>query len=131
MANILIIDDMAGVRRAVATTLKRAGHTVTEAGDGESGLRLVAEQSFDLVVTDIVMPGMDGTEVIMSLASRPDRPMIIAMSGGGAHVTSEEALILAKQTADASLAKPFGGSELIDMIERVLSKRGQQACSIT
>ena len=123
MPNILVIDDMQGVRRAVTSALKRAGHTVTEAEDGTGGLTLASEHAFDLIITDIVMPGMDGTEVIMALTALPGRPPIIAMSGGGAHVTTEDALFLAKQEADGALTKPFRSSELIDLVDRLLGKR--------
>lgn len=128
MTNILVIDDMQGVRRAVVSVLKRAGHTVTETGDGISGLKLAAEQVFDLIITDIVMPGMDGTEVIMALTALPHRPPIIAMSGGGAHVTSEDALLLAKQEADGALSKPFKSNELIELVTRLLAKREPASC---
>jgi CheY-like chemotaxis protein len=123
MADILVIDDMAGVRRAIASSLKRAGHTVTEVSDGAVGLRLAGEHRFDLIITDIVMPGVDGTEVIRALAAVADRPPIIVMSGGGAHVTSDSALLLAKQTADASLTKPFGSEELIEAVDRLLASQ--------
>jgi two-component system, chemotaxis family, chemotaxis protein CheY len=126
MANILVIDDMAGVRRAVCSVLKKAGHTITEADNGAAGLQLAAEQSFDLIMTDIVMPGIDGTEVIMALSSRPGCPPIIAMSGGGAHLTTEEALTLAKQTADGALAKPFSGKELMAVVDELLAAKMAQ-----
>jgi CheY-like chemotaxis protein len=120
MAEILVVDDMSGVRRAVCSVLKKAGHTVTEADNGATGLQLAAERDFDLIITDIVMPGIDGTEVIMSLKNRPGSPPIIAMSGGGAHLTSEDALALAKQTADRALAKPFSGKELTTAVNELL-----------
>jgi CheY-like chemotaxis protein len=120
MANILVIDDMEGVRRAVCSVLKKAGHIVTETDNGASGLQLVAEHRFDLVLTDIVMPGIDGTEVIMALSAKPGHPRIIAMSGGGAHLTSEAALTLAKRTADGVLAKPFSGKELKAIVNEAL-----------
>jgi two-component system, NtrC family, response regulator HydG len=122
MANILVIDDMPDVRQAVCSALKMAGHSVTEVGDGAAGLQLTAERGFDVVITDIMMPGIDGIEVIISLASRPSRPRIIAMSGGGAHVTSEDAWMLAKQKSDAWLMKPFRYNELLEVIEKLVGK---------
>jgi len=120
MANILVIDDMAGVRRAVSSVLKKAGHVVTEADNGATGLQLAAEHEFNLIITDIVMPGTDGTQVIKALAGRPGGPPIIAMSGGGAHLTSEEALTHAKQTANGALAKPFSGKELLAAVDALI-----------
>ena len=120
MANILVIDDMAGVRRAVSSVLKKAGHVVTETDNGTTGLQLAAEHTFDLIMTDIVMPGIDGTEVIKALASKPGHPPILAMSGGGAHLTTETALAAAKQTANGALAKPFSGKDLIAAVDQLL-----------
>jgi CheY-like chemotaxis protein len=123
MAKILVIEDMEGVRRAVCSVLKKAGHNVIEADNGSSGLQLATDHRFDLIVTDIVMPGIDGTEVIMALSAKPGRPPIIAMSGGGAHLTSEAALTLAKKTADGVLAKPFSGRELNAVVNEALGAR--------
>jgi two-component system chemotaxis response regulator CheY len=122
MANILVIDDMPGVLRAVCSVLKSAGHSVTEVGDGAAGLQLTDERAFDLVITDIVMPGVNGIEVIMSLASRPSRPHIIAMSGGAALVTGEDAWMLAKQKSDAWLLKPVRKNELLEVVEKLVGK---------
>src|SRR6266545_3674360 len=60
MARIIVIDDQAAVRGAVRRALETAGHEVLEAGDGDVGLRLLAEHGADLVITDIFMPGPDG-----------------------------------------------------------------------
>jgi CheY-like chemotaxis protein len=127
MANILVIDDMMGVRRAVGSVLKKAGHVVTETDNGASGLQLASEQAFDLIITDIVMPGVDGTEVIKTLSAKLGGPPIIAMSGGGAHLTSDEALTQAKQTADSALSKPFSGQELLAAVDGLLAKVAQPA----
>ena len=121
MARILLIDDMKGVRRTVCAVLKRAGHTVTEADDGGVGLQLLRSgQSFDLVITDMLMPKHDGTEVILYLGSIADRPKILAISGGGAQVSADEAFMLARTKADGTLAKPFDNDELIDVVDRLL-----------
>jgi CheY-like chemotaxis protein len=121
MAEILVVDDMPGVRKAVCAVLKKAGHNVTEADNGATAMQLAAERKHDLIITDIVMPGIDGTEIIMALKSRPGSPPIIAMSGGGAHLTGDDALALAKQTADRALAKPFSGKELTTAVNELLA----------
>ena len=120
MANILVIDDMIGVRRAVSSMLKRAGHQVTEADNGRSGLEMLGKQKFDLVVADILMPELDGTEVMFHLAAQSSRPKVIAMSGGGAGVSAEAALRTARLKADAFLEKPFEKADLLGAIERLL-----------
>ena len=124
MAEILLIDDMKGVRRAISSVLKSRGHHVTEAEDGRKGLDLVkAGGRFDLVITDVLMPVADGTEVIMSLDEMPSRPAIIAISGGGTEVSTDTALMLAKAKADGVLAKPFDNADLVAMVDRLLTKR--------
>ena len=123
MAHILLIDDMASVRRTLSAVLKLAGHTVTQATDGREGLEVALAEKFDLVITDIMIPGVDGTEVIMTLNRQPGHPPIIAISGGGNQVPSEVALHLVKQAADASLAKPFESNELLTTIDRLLQRK--------
>ena len=120
MAKILLIDDMKGVRRAISAVLKRAGHTVIEAGDGGVGLQLLQSQRFDLVITDMLMPQHDGMEVLLFLEQLPDRPKVLAISGGGSQVSADEAFMLARSKADATLAKPFDNSDLVETIDRLL-----------
>ncbi len=124
MANILLIDDMPGVRRALTAVIKRGGHTVTEADDGATGLALLrGGQRFDLVITDILMPTVDGIEVIMYLDSVPGSPPVLAISGGGSQLPSDQALILAKTKADAVLSKPFDNADLLATIDRLLKTK--------
>ena len=120
MAKILLIDDMAGVRRTVSAVLKRAGHKVTEADDGGAGLQLLKSDRFDLVITDMLMPNHDGMEVILFLEQQPNRPRVLAISGGGSQVSSDEAFMLARSKADATLAKPFDNSELLAAVDKLL-----------
>jgi DNA-binding response OmpR family regulator len=122
MANILLIEDMEGVRKAVSVALRRAGHAVTEATDGGSGIEELRQRSFDLVVTDILMPETDGNEVLMFLDGLPKRPPVVALSGGGSRMTSDTALLLAKRKADALLHKPFDYGELVDLVGRLLPR---------
>ncbi len=121
MAKILLIDDMKGVRRTVCAVLKRAGHEVTEADDGSAGIEVLQSgAAFDLVITDMLMPKQDGMEVIQFLESRPRRPKLLAMSGGGSQVSADEAFMLARSRADATLTKPFDNAELIAVVDRLI-----------
>lgn len=120
MAQILLIDDMKGVRRAVSAVLKRAGHAIVEADDGGAGLELLKSQRFDLVITDMLMPTHDGMEVLLFLEQQPNRPRVLAISGGGSQVLAEEALMLARSKADATLAKPFDNADLLAVVDRLL-----------
>jgi sigma-B regulation protein RsbU (phosphoserine phosphatase) len=121
MPRLLVIDDHATLRAAVARGLERAGHEVVQAGSGTEGMAELEGGPFDLVVTDINMPDMDGIEVILKLSQiYPDLP-VIAVSGGG--LMSHEILL---GNADALgavdvLAKPFELAELNAIIDRALN----------
>lgn len=67
MSNILVIDDDNLMRQGIATMLKSAGHTVTEASDGEAGLQAALAQHPDLIVSDVHMPHMTGLEMVQEL----------------------------------------------------------------
>jgi len=83
MARILLIDDDAPVRRTLRKMLERQGYEVEEAPDGKAGLTLYQENPADLIITDLIMPEMEGIETIMELRRRFPDVKIIAMSGGG------------------------------------------------
>ncbi len=119
MSKILLIEDMPHVRRAISTLLRKEGHEVVEASDGQDGLRQFSEDRFDLVITDILMPDTDGTEVVLALKRQASPPPVIAMSGGGGGVPANAALTLAQETADIALTKPFENGELLDAIQRL------------
>jgi two-component system chemotaxis response regulator CheY len=72
MANILIVDDSAIVRTQVRQCLEAAGYEITEAVDGQAGLTTASERAYDLVVTDLHMPGMDGLSLAEALRERDD-----------------------------------------------------------
>lgn len=111
---------MPSVRRAIAGVLRREGHEVEEVGDGATALARLEAERFDLLVTDVLMPGLDGSEVLMRLRSRSDRPRTLAISGGAGGMSGQEALRLATELADASLPKPFERAELVAAVEGAL-----------
>jgi two-component system chemotaxis response regulator CheY len=124
MACILVIDDVGGVRKSIAAYLKRSGHEVLEAENGSAGLRLADEKRPDLVVTDMLMPELDGVEVIERLRANPRNRgvRILAVSGGGSLVPAKEALAVAERTADAVLRKPFENVELTAAVDGLLGR---------
>lgn len=120
MYDILLIDDDDSLRGVMAKALTYAGHTVTQAENGQRGLELSRASEFDVVVTDIVMPVQEGVETIIALRrERPGLP-IIAISGGmsNADLYLEMA---AKIGARAIIAKPFTPSELVAVIDQVMT----------
>jgi CheY-like chemotaxis protein len=121
MAKIVVIDDVAGVRRSVVSTLKRAGHEVWEADGGREGAEIVRKYDPDLVITDILMPDMDGMETMDLIRTNGGkRPRFLAISGGGSLVATEEALKAAAVRADGVLAKPFLSAELTAQVSKIL-----------
>jgi CheY-like chemotaxis protein len=122
MAEILVVDDMAGVQRAIDALLRQAGHKVAVATNGAEAIELLTQRRFDLVVVDILMPKLDGTEVIFHLSAQPNHPPIIAMSGGGAGLSASEALRAARLKADAFLEKPFDKDQFLSLVEKLLAK---------
>ncbi|MET1414264.1 response regulator [Roseibium sp. HPY-6] len=121
MCQILLIDDMQPVRHAIAATLRKAGHEVVETDDGNKGLEIVSKKQFDLVITDIMMPASDGTDVVFALKTANTGPKVIAMSGGGAGIPAKEALQLSTSQADAVLKKPFTNEDLIETVSGLTS----------
>ncbi len=119
--DILLIDDDDSLRGLVAKSLAYAGHTVTQAQNGQRGLELARAGDFDLVITDIVMPVQEGVETIISLLREHPHLPIIAISGG----MSNASLYLemaAKIGARAIVPKPFTPPELLAAIAEVMAK---------
>ena len=120
MARILLIEDDDALRGVIAQSLTTGGHAVWQAADGRQGVDLFHAGKFDLVLTDLVMPGKEGIETIIEL--RRDHPLlkIIAMSGGMPR--SKFYLdVAARLGAQRALAKPFTPAELLRTIDEVLA----------
>ncbi len=116
---ILLFEDEEAIRDALAERLMVEGFEVGTAPDGRKGLNLFQETSGELVITDILMPDLDGLEVIRTLKKLKVSPLIIAMSGGGGR--DLDFLIEAKEFgADGVLAKPFHADELVVMVQKLL-----------
>ncbi len=110
---ILVIDDDDEVRDTLCNILRSAGFEATAARNGEEGLRLFDEVGTDAVVTDIVMPGMEGIETIRELRRRRAGVKIVAISGGGRSGVADYLALAEKLGADATLYKPFSRDKLL------------------
>ena len=120
MARVLLVDDDELLRSMLRTLLERFGHDVVTATNGHDAIVRHREQSVDLVITDIIMPDMEGIELIRALRHDDPAMKIIAMSGGG-RAGANDYLDLAKQLgAEQILSKPFSQQELRDAITAVL-----------
>jgi len=122
MSAILVVDDDPQVLEVVGEMLKLAGYEVATAADGREAVAKFRAATFDLVITDLIMPEKEGLETIAEMKSlRGDVP-VIAMSGGG-RVGPTDYLETARYIgAAATLAKPFTRSELISLVGTLLSE---------
>jgi CheY-like chemotaxis protein len=117
---LLLIEDMKGVRESLEVILSIQGYQVTFANNGREGLQKAQSSNYDLVITDILMPELDGTEVIMQLRSAGNKVPILAISAGGDGVSAKQALTLAKEKASAILEKPFSKEDLLNAIKGLI-----------
>jgi two-component system chemotaxis response regulator CheY len=119
MASILAVDDSASMRQMVAFALKSAGHEVVEANDGEHALGIAKTRSFNLVVSDVNMPKMDGLTLTRQLRTLPAykfTPILILTTEAGDGKKQEG------KAAGATgwLVKPFNPDQLLATIKKVL-----------
>ena len=120
MARILVIDDQDSIRRVVRRALEQDDHEVFDASDGELGMEILESQSFDIVITDIFMPGQDGIVTLRQIRKRFPGIKVIVISGGdssGMLDLREDAELLG---AVKSLQKPFNAREIMDLVKSVL-----------
>ena len=121
MARILVIDDQDSIRRVVRRALEQDGHEVYDASDGKLGMEILERQSFDVVITDIFMPGQDGIVTLRQVRKRFPQVKVIVISGGdstGVMDLREDAELLG---AVKSLQKPFNAREIMDVVRSVVS----------
>ena len=118
--SILVVDDEEELRDIVGRVLRDAGHRVTTAADGKEAIVTMANEEFDLVLTDVIMPEKDGMQVISEARRKYPRVKIVAMSGGG-HIPRDQYLKIATGLgAHAILEKPFSNRELMETVTAVL-----------
>ncbi|MEQ4500993.1 response regulator transcription factor [Nocardioides kribbensis] len=123
MALVLVVDDDLTVREVVVSYLRAHGHEVVEAGDGEAALELMGSRPADLVVLDLMLPGIDGLEVCRRLRSSGDVPvvMLTALGEEGDRVAGLE------HGADDYVSKPFSPRELALRVDSVLRRTSEPA----
>ena len=121
--NILLVDDDTDLRQSLADVLKDAGHSVTEAGDGGAATALLAAQAFDIVLSDVQLPGVDGLTLLRTV--RKDAPLtdFILMT---AHADIGDAIAALKEGASDYLRKPFDLDELLHQVARIDGARSMR-----
>jgi DNA-binding response OmpR family regulator len=117
---IVLVDDDEWVRRLLRTTFSGDDYEILEAANGDEGLRLVEEQSPDLVILDWQMPGRHGSLVLDAVKTRrPTLPVIVLT----ADQRQSQRDLAESIGADTFLTKPFSPLELLSVIERLLADR--------
>lgn len=119
MARILVVDDSTTMRQMVSFTLTDNGHEVTEAADGIKALAEAKGKKFDLVITDVNMPGMNGIDLVKSLRALDDfkfTPILVLTTESGADVKSRGREV----GATGWIVKPFSPEVLIQTLRKVL-----------
>ncbi|MET0955575.1 MAG: response regulator transcription factor [Cryobacterium sp.] len=120
MPRILIVEDDEDVRALIAHKLRRAGHEVSEAGDGQAGLAAAREILPDLMVLDWMMPKLTGIEVCASIRAETGMPQPRILMLTAKSQDSDIALAL-NTGADGYLIKPFRANELLERVTALLA----------
>ena len=119
---ILIIDDDIVTREIIKEALETRGYVLEEASNGRIGVALHKKKPFDLIITDIIMPEMEGLETILAVKNISPGIKIIAISGGG-RVDAYDYLYMAdKFGAHRVITKPFEQQEIVDTVAELLKK---------
>jgi two-component system chemotaxis response regulator CheY len=119
VARILVVDDSTTMRQMVSFTLADAGHEVTEAADGSAAVKAANARRFDLVITDVNMPGMNGIDLVRTLRALPDFkfiPILVLTTEAG-----QEMKKLGREAgATGWIVKPFSPDILLATLKKVL-----------
>ena len=123
MTTVLVVDDEPIVREIAVRYLERAGYATKEAGDGRTAKRLLEQEPPDLVVLDVMLPGVDGLELCRWIRARSELPVIMLTA------RSEEADKVSGLDAGADdyLTKPFSANELLARIRSLLRRQSPDA----
>jgi CheY-like chemotaxis protein len=132
MAKILIVDDEEHVRASLKQVLERAGYEVAVAATGNEGLELMQREGADLVITDVIMPGIDGITTARKIREKFRNTRIIVISGGGKAspepyepdaISTRSYLASANSAgADRTLTKPFDRQEILRAVKSLLEE---------
>jgi CheY-like chemotaxis protein len=115
---ILLVDDEEPICSATKNNLEADGHSVVSTTSGEKGLKLFKAGAFDLVLSDITMPDMDGIALISSFRTADPRVKLVVLTG---HVQEDKLAAAKRAGADQILIKPFKKEDLLRTMNRVLA----------
>ncbi len=115
--NILVVDDDMSVRTTFSSVLRQEGYRVTAVKNGYEAIKAIDEESFDLALVDLGMPGMDGIRVLEKIKRRRPQTRVIIFTGYGSITTAVEAM---RKGATDYLNKPFSPEELKAGVKKAL-----------
>jgi two-component system, OmpR family, response regulator len=121
-SRILVVEDEQSIRDVVATALRYCGHTVTEAANGTGGFEIAADGDFDLIVLDIMLPGLDGLEVCRRLRERGQFSPVLFLTARDKTADRIKGFVTG---GDDYLSKPFSVDELVLRVEAILRRTGR------
>ncbi len=121
MKKILIVDDERNICDGVEDILTKAGFEVKKAFSGEEAVLMNEREGFDLILMDLIMPGMDGADACAQIRKLRPKTKIVAISGSPAGPRVEK--FIRNGGGEVFLYKPFGRDELIAGVERALAQR--------
>jgi DNA-binding response OmpR family regulator len=122
VAKILVVDDDYTVREVAVSYLRAGGHEVADVDTGEAALKAMREDPADLVVLDLMLPGIDGLEVCRRLREQRDVPVIMLTALGG----EADRVVGLERGADDYVTKPFSPRELVLRVDSVLRRAGER-----
>jgi DNA-binding response OmpR family regulator len=123
--NILVVDDDQELRETIHEILTEAGFSVTMAANGEEALNCLDRQAFDVILLDLIMPGLGGKEVLPLIKRQSPSVKVIMIT---AFATIENAVSAMRKGADDYLTKPFKVDELLTVVRRSLEEARLQKC---
>ncbi|HEY8280703.1 MAG TPA: response regulator [Bdellovibrionota bacterium] len=118
-SKILLVEDDQPLRQSIAKLLESHGYSVSQAGNGDVGQFMTLLSDYDLVISDILMPEIDGIAMTKFIRQRTSTPIILITGLKGKEMEER-----AKEAqADLFLTKPFDGDDLLEAVEKVLQKK--------
>lgn len=127
MTNILIVEDEANVRETLALNLRAEGYEVTTASDGEAGLHTAREGQFDLLVLDVMLPGLDGLSLCRLIRKDSTVPILILTARG----TEVDKIVGLESGADDYIVKPFGLGEFLARVRAALRRASTPSTTLS
>lgn len=122
MKRILIVDDVVHIAKIIRKILEKEGYETKICHDGQQAIDALKAESFDIIVSDVIMPNKDGFDILNYLHETNLDIKIIMMTGGGVKISAVEALRAVKDQAHVVLHKPISKDDLLGAIESAFAQ---------